>query len=77
MKLNAKYTVFSLIALASVYVLYHNERFLVDSSIRSGNTTSPLSGGCCHTLCSAPSCFWSRRSSFPIGYDSDLPKRIA
>ncbi|MDQ1728851.1 MAG: hypothetical protein QOD33_976 [Pyrinomonadaceae bacterium] len=32
MKLNAKYTVFSLIALASTYVLYHNERFLVDSS---------------------------------------------
>jgi len=32
MKLNAKYVVFSLIALASTYVLYHNERFLVDSS---------------------------------------------
>ena len=32
MKLNAKYVVFSLIAVASVYVLYHNERFLVDSS---------------------------------------------
>jgi hypothetical protein len=32
MKLNAKYTVFSMIALASIYVLYHNERFLVDSS---------------------------------------------
>lgn len=30
MKLNAKYTVFSLIAVASTYVLYHNERFLVD-----------------------------------------------
>lgn len=32
MKLNAKYTVFTLITVASVYVLYHNERFLVDSS---------------------------------------------
>lgn len=32
MKLNAKYVVFSMIALASTYVLYHNERFLVDSS---------------------------------------------
>ena len=32
MKLNAKHTVFTLITLASVYVLYHNERFLVDSS---------------------------------------------
>lgn len=30
MKLNAKYVVFSMIAVASVYVLYHNERFLVD-----------------------------------------------
>jgi Predicted membrane protein (DUF2306) len=32
MKLNAKYVVFSLIAVASAYVLYHNERFLVDAS---------------------------------------------
>lgn len=32
MKLNAKYVVFSLIAVASTYVLYHNERFLVDST---------------------------------------------
>jgi uncharacterized membrane protein len=32
MKVNAKYVVFSLISLASLYVLYHNERFLVDSS---------------------------------------------
>ena len=32
MKLNAKYTVFSMIAVASAYVLYHNERFLVDST---------------------------------------------
>jgi uncharacterized membrane protein len=32
MKVNAKYVVFSAIAAASVYVLYHNERFLVDSS---------------------------------------------
>jgi hypothetical protein len=32
MKLNAKYVVFSMIAVASTYVLYHNERFLVDSS---------------------------------------------
>src|SRR5215213_239808 len=32
MKLNAKYVTFSAIALASTYVLYHNERFLVDSS---------------------------------------------
>lgn len=30
MKLNAKHVVFSLIAVMSVYVLYHNERFLVD-----------------------------------------------
>lgn len=29
MKLNAKHVVFSLITMASVYVLYHNERFLV------------------------------------------------
>lgn len=32
MKINAKYVVFTLIAVASTYVLYHNERFLVDSS---------------------------------------------
>jgi hypothetical protein len=32
MKLNAKYVTFSLIAVASTYVMYHNERFLVDSS---------------------------------------------
>jgi uncharacterized membrane protein len=32
MKLNAKYTVFTMIAVASTYVLYHNERFLVESS---------------------------------------------
>ena len=32
MKINAKYVVFSAIAAASIYVLYHNERFLVDSS---------------------------------------------
>lgn len=32
MKVNAKYVVFSMITVASVYVLYHNERFLVDSS---------------------------------------------
>ena len=32
MKLRAKYVVFSAIALASLYVLYHNERFLIDSN---------------------------------------------
>src|SRR5215211_4623885 len=32
MKLNAKYVVFTAIGLASTYVLYHNERFLIDSS---------------------------------------------
>jgi len=32
MKVNAKYVVFSAIAIASTYFLYHNERFLVDSS---------------------------------------------
>lgn len=32
MKVNAKYTVFTMIAVASTYVLYHNERFLVESS---------------------------------------------
>ena len=32
MKVNSKYVVFTAIALASIYVLYHNERFLVDSS---------------------------------------------
>lgn len=32
MRVNAKYVVFSMIAVASVYVMYHNERFLVDSS---------------------------------------------
>jgi len=31
-KVNAKYVVFSLIAIASTYVLYHNERFIIDSS---------------------------------------------
>ena len=30
MKLNAKYVTFTLIGLASLYVLYHNERFLVE-----------------------------------------------
>jgi len=32
MKVNSKYIVFTAIALASTYVLYHNERFLVDSN---------------------------------------------
>lgn len=32
MKINAKYLVFSLIAVATGYVMYHNERFLVDSA---------------------------------------------
>jgi hypothetical protein len=32
MKFNAKYVVFSMITVASIYVLYHNERFLVDSA---------------------------------------------
>src|SRR5215216_6485630 len=32
MKINAKYTVFIVIAIMSTYVLYHNERFLIDSS---------------------------------------------
>ena len=32
MKIKAKYVVFSMITLASLYVLYHNERFLVDSN---------------------------------------------
>src|SRR6476660_8558280 len=32
MKIKAKYVVFTVIALASTYVLYHNESFLVDSS---------------------------------------------
>jgi uncharacterized membrane protein len=32
MKLNAKYVTLTTIALASLYVLYHNERFLIDSS---------------------------------------------
>ena len=32
MKLNAKYVVFILIGIMSTYVLYHNERFLIDSS---------------------------------------------
>jgi hypothetical protein len=31
MKLNAKSVVFTLIGLASLYVLYHNERFLIDA----------------------------------------------
>lgn len=31
MKLNAKHVTFTLITLASLYVLYHNERFLIDS----------------------------------------------
>jgi hypothetical protein len=31
MKINAKYVVFILIAIMSTYVLYHNERFLIDS----------------------------------------------
>jgi len=32
MKVNAKYVVFALIAIMSTYVMYHNERFLIDSS---------------------------------------------
>jgi len=32
MKINAKYVTFIAISLASTYVLYHNERFLVDSN---------------------------------------------
>ena len=31
MKVNAKYVVFFLIGIATLYVMYHNERFLVDS----------------------------------------------
>jgi hypothetical protein len=32
MRINAKYIVFIVIAIMSTYVLYHNERFLIDSS---------------------------------------------
>jgi uncharacterized membrane protein len=32
MKVNAKYVVFSVIAVTSLYVLYHNERFIVEPS---------------------------------------------
>jgi Predicted membrane protein (DUF2306) len=32
MKINAKYVVFSVIAVMTLYVLYHNERFVVDPS---------------------------------------------
>src|SRR5688572_25569300 len=32
MKLNAKYAVFTVIALTTVYVIFHNERFVVDSA---------------------------------------------
>ncbi len=32
MKINAKYVVFSIIGAATMYVMYHNERFMVDSS---------------------------------------------
>jgi len=32
MKINAKHVVFSVIAIASLYVMYHNERFLIDGS---------------------------------------------
>ena len=32
MKINAKYAVFSVIAVMTLYVLYHNERFVVDPS---------------------------------------------
>ena len=32
MRVNAKYVVFFLIGIASLYVLYHNERFIIDSS---------------------------------------------
>jgi Predicted membrane protein (DUF2306) len=32
MKINSKYVVFSVIALMSLYVMYHNERFLINSS---------------------------------------------
>ena len=32
MKVNAKYVVFTLIAIMSTYVMYHNERFIIDSS---------------------------------------------
>src|SRR5829696_2227643 len=32
MRINAKYVVFTIIAIMSTYVLYHNERFLIDSS---------------------------------------------
>ena len=31
MKINAKHVTFTVIALASLYVMYHNERFLIDS----------------------------------------------
>src|SRR5688500_19593678 len=32
MRINAKYVVFAVIGIMSTYVLYHNERFLIDSS---------------------------------------------
>ena len=32
MKINAKYVVFILIAIMSIYVMYHNERFVIDPS---------------------------------------------
>jgi uncharacterized membrane protein len=41
-KINAKYVVFTAIALASLYVLYHNERFLIDGSHPAWNHYAPF-----------------------------------
>jgi hypothetical protein len=55
MKLKAKYVVFSMITVASVYVPYHNERFLVDPSHPVWQHYEPFKWWICNTVSSAPS----------------------
>jgi hypothetical protein len=75
MKINAKYVVFSVIALMSLYVMYHNERFLVDSAHPAWQHYAPFKWWLLPHGIFGAIVLLLLHSSFPIGCDSDLPKR--
>ena len=69
-----KTVVFALIALMTLYVLYHNERFLLDPPTPPGGTSRASSGGCCRTALPASArCCW-RRCSFPTRCARGTPR---
>jgi len=69
--------VFAVIVAMMAYVLYNNERFLIDPSHPVWSITSPSNGGSCRMgspgLARSSSC----RCSFPSGCAADIPSFIA